>query len=112
MRRGIATYEAYLEKWRREHPNVILPQTFVLSPHQEVPKEIEPFWKEGVGEILTHSCKYWNDFGRVVMMPSGKVYEEVQKRGPARTLVAVFPNKALWTAYDTPMTIRQYLDQW
>jgi hypothetical protein len=111
----IDLYNAYIERWKQEHPNIVQPQTHIVYPFsvQSMPDGIEPYWVPDKGDILHHASKYWQDFGKVIKMrDSGKVYEVVEKDQPMRTLIAVFATEAQWRAYDSPMTITQYFDQW
>lgn len=100
MSQMIRSYEAYLERWKLEHPNVVQPM------HLQQ-KDALPFWKE---KSFTTICKYWQDFGNVYEMSNGQVYEVVMQ-GP-RSLIACFESMIDWLTYDHPATIRQHHDQW
>jgi hypothetical protein len=100
MSKMIASYNAYLERWRAEHPNVVQPRILEDACSTNL-------WR---GESFTTVCRYWQDFGNVYLMPNGHVYEVVMRS--TRPLIACFSSLEEWRAYDQPSTIRQYHDEW
>lgn len=97
MSKMIDSYNAYLARWRTEHPHVVQP---VLLKHEDMPQR---------RQVIAKVCKVWSDFGDVVLFEDGRVAEY----GPNWIRnIAVFPDEQTWRAYDAPSTIRQYHDQW
>lgn len=90
-------YQGYLKNWEEKHKNMVKP---VMLDR----KEAGEYWQ---GEVISHVCKVFEDFGHVYKMPDGKIVEAVGKFG--FTHVYVFETEKDWHNYDKPMPMSIYL---
>lgn len=106
MSHQVAIYNAYLERWKREHPDVVDPTVV----------ESEQFTREVCLDkgktVLRHGGRYWQAGPAcpVYCLSDGRVAEETWVG--SRPLYAVFKGKAEWYAYDRPEPIHIYFEQW
>jgi len=109
MSQMIASYRAYLEKWKVEHPHVPKPKIVVCNMFDTEDEDLLYLTEHhSKRRILTHTCKVWDAFGEVAHLPDGRVFEILNKDN--KWLFAIFLSLEDWKTYDSPMTIRQYHD--
>ena len=87
-------YEAYLENWQANHPDVVQPEYPHSKPNMAEAKPIRGY-------------RVWDSRGKCFELADGRVLE-VGVTTNWMDCYAVFPSYDAWNSYASPMSFNQY----